>query len=172
MLTLGLAWSAVIGAEYVGVDSRHRADDHLGRILLGYRPHDADYHPADRLRRRKLSRLPPNCGPRASLDALRSTGGAGGAFSGRDALRGRSTGLGAPVNRLANRKALVIGGATGIGREVCLLFGEEGADVAVADLPAQTGKDGLVTELRGMGHESFALDVDVTDRARSPRRST
>ena len=66
------------------------------------------------------------------------------------------------MNRLANRKALVIGGATGIGREVCLLFGEEGADVAVADLPAQTGKDGLVTELRGMGHESFALDVDVT----------
>lgn len=68
------------------------------------------------------------------------------------------------MNRLAHRKALVIGSATGIGRDVCRLFAEEGADVAVADLPAQIGKEDLVAELRGMGRESFAMDVDVTDQ--------
>jgi len=68
------------------------------------------------------------------------------------------------MNRLKDRKALVIGSATGIGREVCRLFAEEGADVAVADLPSQTGKEDLVAELRGLGGEAFATDVDVTDR--------
>ena len=37
------------------------------------------------------------------------------------------------MDRLANKKALVIGGNTGIGREVCRLFASEGADVAVGD---------------------------------------
>ena len=37
------------------------------------------------------------------------------------------------MNRLENKKALVIGGNTGIGREVCRLFAQEGADVAVGD---------------------------------------
>jgi NAD(P)-dependent dehydrogenase (short-subunit alcohol dehydrogenase family) len=68
------------------------------------------------------------------------------------------------MNRLANRKALVIGSATGIGREVCRLFAEEGADVVIADLPAQIGKENLAEELRELGRQSLALDVDVTDQ--------
>jgi len=68
------------------------------------------------------------------------------------------------MNRLLNRKALVIGSATGIGRAVCSLFGAEGADVAVADLPTQDGKDAVVAELRALGRDAFPIDVDVTDR--------
>src|SRR5690606_2268585 len=37
------------------------------------------------------------------------------------------------ADRLREKTALVIGGHTGIGREVCRLFAAEGASVAVAD---------------------------------------
>jgi NAD(P)-dependent dehydrogenase (short-subunit alcohol dehydrogenase family) len=66
------------------------------------------------------------------------------------------------MNRLLNRTALVIGGATGIGREVCRLFAGEGADVAMADLAAQQKADTL-QDIRQAGRRALAFDVDVTD---------
>jgi NAD(P)-dependent dehydrogenase (short-subunit alcohol dehydrogenase family) len=67
------------------------------------------------------------------------------------------------MNRLDGKKALVIGASTGIGREVCRLFAQEGADVAVADLGHLDDKESLIAELGGLGRESFPLEVDVRD---------
>ena len=52
------------------------------------------------------------------------------------------------MNRLQNKKALVIGGNTGIGREVCRLFAREGADIAVGDvvIGLEAGADDYVTK--------------------------
>jgi NAD(P)-dependent dehydrogenase (short-subunit alcohol dehydrogenase family) len=67
------------------------------------------------------------------------------------------------MNRLENRKTLVVGGSTGIGREVCRLFAGEGADVAIADLPDQLGKKTLAEEIQQTGRQALSLSVDVRD---------
>lgn len=69
------------------------------------------------------------------------------------------------MNRLANKKALVIGGNTGIGREVCRLFAGEGADVAVGDFGREEHGATLVSEIQAMGRDAFPIAVDVRDEA-------
>lgn len=69
------------------------------------------------------------------------------------------------MKRLAGKKALVIGSATGIGAAVCRLFGREGADVALADFGHTEARDALVAELGVEGVEAFGIECDVTDRA-------
>lgn len=64
---------------------------------------------------------------------------------------------------LRDKKALVIGGAVGIGRAVCLAFAEAGADVAFADRAWPEEKRSLAAELAGLGRKSVALEVDVKD---------
>lgn len=65
------------------------------------------------------------------------------------------------MDRLRERTALVIGGSTGIGREVCRLFAQEGADVAVGDFGRDEHRAALVDEIRGRRHSSFAIEVNV-----------
>ena len=65
------------------------------------------------------------------------------------------------MNRLAGKTALVIGGNTGIGREVCRLFAQEGADVAVGDFGRSGEGESLIAELRETGRQAFPLSVDV-----------
>ena len=65
------------------------------------------------------------------------------------------------MNRLADKKALVIGGHTGIGREVCRLFASEGADVAVGDYgPAANGTE-VIAAITALGREALPFSVDV-----------
>ena len=64
--------------------------------------------------------------------------------------------------RLKDQVAIVTGGASGIGREVCKLFVGEGATVMIADLVSEAA-DGLAAELRAQGHEVAAMATDVTD---------
>ncbi len=52
------------------------------------------------------------------------------------------------MDRLSGKKSLVIGAASGIGREVCRLFAREGADVAVADHAHDADAAHLVDEFR------------------------
>jgi NAD(P)-dependent dehydrogenase (short-subunit alcohol dehydrogenase family) len=65
------------------------------------------------------------------------------------------------MNRLKDKKALVIGGGTGIGREVCRLFAQEGADVAVGDFGHEEHRATLVEEVCGWGRYAFAIEVNV-----------
>jgi NAD(P)-dependent dehydrogenase (short-subunit alcohol dehydrogenase family) len=69
------------------------------------------------------------------------------------------------MNRLTGKKALVIGGSTGIGRAVCLHFAAEGADVAVGDFGHDADKASLLAELRSLGRDACAVEVDVRDEA-------
>jgi 3-oxoacyl-[acyl-carrier protein] reductase len=69
---------------------------------------------------------------------------------------------GAEIMRLKNQVAIITGGASGLGREACLLFAEEGAMVAVADVNEQQGKD-LVQHIAQKGGQSFFVHVDVGD---------
>lgn len=65
------------------------------------------------------------------------------------------------MDRLKGKKALVIGGNVGIGRAICTLFAQEGADVAVADYGHEQAGEELLAELRASGSDALALQVDV-----------
>src|SRR5262245_13631971 len=67
--------------------------------------------------------------------------------------------------KLDGRKALVIGGAAGIGRSVCHAFAAEGASVAVADRGWPEEKSSIVAELAALGVDAYADEVDVRDEA-------
>ena len=65
------------------------------------------------------------------------------------------------MGRLSGKKALVIGASIGIGREVCRVFAQEGADVAIADRGHAAEKESLLSEIRGWGRDACVIEVDV-----------
>jgi meso-butanediol dehydrogenase/(S,S)-butanediol dehydrogenase/diacetyl reductase len=64
---------------------------------------------------------------------------------------------------LSDKIALVTGGARGIGRGISLVLGEQGANVAVADINTQGASD-VASDVSTRGVRSAAFEVDVTDR--------
>jgi NAD(P)-dependent dehydrogenase (short-subunit alcohol dehydrogenase family) len=64
---------------------------------------------------------------------------------------------------LRGKTALVIGGAVGIGRAVCVAFAEAGANVTVADRGWASEKASLLAELRALGSKAYSSEVDVND---------
>lgn len=65
---------------------------------------------------------------------------------------------------LTGRTALVTGGGQGIGRGIVLTMARQGADVAIADINDE-GAAKVVEEVKALGRKSFAVHMDVTDKA-------
>ncbi|MBK7948862.1 MAG: SDR family oxidoreductase [Deltaproteobacteria bacterium] len=72
--------------------------------------------------------------------------------------------LGPETFSLANRVAIVTGGASGIGRATCLALSAAGAAVVVADLNAD-GARKVAGELEARGGRAHAQQVDLGDEA-------
>lgn len=64
--------------------------------------------------------------------------------------------------RLAEKVAIVTGGAQGIGERYCLRFAKEGAAVAVLDLREEQARD-VERQITAGGGKSMAVTADVTD---------
>ena len=65
--------------------------------------------------------------------------------------------------QLNNKKAIVTGGGSGIGKAVCLLFGKSGAHVFVADLNKEAAEK-TVEEITASGGNATAMPVNVADQ--------
>jgi len=68
--------------------------------------------------------------------------------------------------KLVGRKALVTGGDSGIGRAAAIAYAREGADVAIAYLPAEE-KDAaeVIALIEAEGRTAVSLPGDITDEA-------
>ncbi|HOZ84122.1 MAG TPA: SDR family oxidoreductase [Niabella sp.] len=65
--------------------------------------------------------------------------------------------------QLKNKKAIVTGGGSGIGKAVCLIFCNAGADVFVADLNKDAAEK-TVEEILSSGGKAQALPMNVTNQ--------
>jgi 3alpha(or 20beta)-hydroxysteroid dehydrogenase len=63
--------------------------------------------------------------------------------------------------RFEDKVAVVTGGASGIGRAAAVRFAEEGARVAVVDLP-NTDLESCVSEIQRAGGKAIAIEADVS----------
>jgi NAD(P)-dependent dehydrogenase (short-subunit alcohol dehydrogenase family) len=66
---------------------------------------------------------------------------------------------------LADRTAVVTGGARGIGAAICLRLAEAGARVVVADLDEDVARSVAESLQRAYGHAAIGEQVDVADEA-------
>jgi len=66
------------------------------------------------------------------------------------------------MGRLDGKTAVVTGGNTGIGREVCLAFAAEGADVAVNYIAREPDAQSLVEAIKAKGRRALGIKADVT----------
>ncbi|MBI2831462.1 MAG: 3-oxoacyl-ACP reductase FabG [Chloroflexi bacterium] len=65
------------------------------------------------------------------------------------------------MRRLENRVAVVTGGARGLGKEICLTFAREGADIVIGDV---IDMEDAVKEIRGLGRKAIGVKTDVTKK--------
>ncbi len=68
------------------------------------------------------------------------------------------------MGKLAGRRAIITGGAAGIGAAAAAVFAEAGAKVAIFDVDAEGG-DRVAAEVKRAGGEAVALETDITQPA-------
>jgi 3-hydroxybutyrate dehydrogenase len=64
--------------------------------------------------------------------------------------------------RLKDKSAIVTGAASGIGKEIALVYAREGAKVAIADLNKDAA-EATANEIRASGGQAIGIAMDVTD---------
>ncbi len=65
--------------------------------------------------------------------------------------------------KLANKRALVTGAGTGIGREIALEFARQGADVVLHYSQGPEGAESAAREIQAMGRRAAILGADFND---------
>lgn len=65
------------------------------------------------------------------------------------------------MNTLAHKVALITGGASGIGRATAILFAQEGAAVAIADINSGQGQS-TTADIESAGGKAIFIPCDVT----------
>jgi 2-hydroxycyclohexanecarboxyl-CoA dehydrogenase len=65
---------------------------------------------------------------------------------------------------LTGKNAVVTGGASGIGRGICLRLARDGADVAILDLDG-AGAQQVAQEMSALGRRAIAIETDVASAA-------
>jgi 3-hydroxybutyrate dehydrogenase len=66
--------------------------------------------------------------------------------------------------RLKDKSAIITGAASGIGKDIALVFAREGAKVAIADLNKDAA-EATANEIRAGGGQAIGIAMDVTDEA-------
>ncbi|HET7200914.1 MAG TPA: 3-hydroxybutyrate dehydrogenase [Burkholderiales bacterium] len=66
--------------------------------------------------------------------------------------------------KLKGKSAMITGAASGIGKEIALVYAREGAKVAIADVNKRAA-DAAADEIRRAGGEAIGVAMDVTDEA-------
>ncbi len=64
--------------------------------------------------------------------------------------------------RLRDKSAIITGAASGIGKDIALVFAREGAKVAIADLNKDAA-EATAKEIRASGGQAMGVAMDVTD---------
>jgi 3-hydroxybutyrate dehydrogenase len=64
--------------------------------------------------------------------------------------------------RLKDKSAIITGAASGIGKDIALVFAREGAKIAIADLNKEAA-DATANEIRAGGGTAIGVAMDVTD---------
>ncbi len=70
---------------------------------------------------------------------------------------------------LNGKRALVMGGASGIGKATSLALAKAGADVVLTYFSSNTEANEVVAEIRAMGRRAQAIKADVSDAAVAER---
>jgi NAD(P)-dependent dehydrogenase (short-subunit alcohol dehydrogenase family) len=68
-----------------------------------------------------------------------------------------------PSGKLANKRALITGAGTGIGREIALEFARQGADVVLHYSQGPGGAESAAKEILSMGRRTTILGADFND---------
>ncbi len=66
------------------------------------------------------------------------------------------------MEKLAQKVAVITGGARGIGKQIALTFAGEGADIVIGDIIEM---ETVAQDIKSLGREVITIKTDVTSKA-------